>query len=92
MTHPITTTKAPTTSRERVIASQASKARFTAWIKALTIPVILIILSEYFVRAGWIEPYLLPAPSSLWQTFTELASGDLWQHIWASSFRVLIGF
>lgn len=34
---------------------------------------------------GVIEPYLLPAPSSLFQSFTELAEGDLWQHIWTSS-------
>jgi len=91
MTHRIANPKTPT-SLEPAINSQPSTAKFKAWGKALTIPVLLLLLSEYFVRAGWIESYLLPAPSSLWQTFTDLANGDLWQHIWASSFRVFIGF
>ena len=61
-------------------------------IKGLTLPVLLILLCEYLVRAGYIEPYLLPAPSSLWQSFTELAAADLGQHIWASTWRVFLGF
>ncbi|OTG86398.1 ABC transporter permease [Acinetobacter sp. ANC 4558] len=60
--------------------------------QALALPVLFILLCEYFVRAGIIEPYLLPAPSSLWQSFIDLAQSDLNQHIWASSWRVLIGF
>lgn len=91
MTHRIANPKTPT-SLEPAINSQLSTAKFKAWGKALTIPVLLLLFSEYLVRAGWIESYLLPAPSSLWQTFTDLANGDLWQHIWASSFRVFIGF
>ena len=61
-------------------------------LKGITIPVILILLCEILVRNGVIEPYLLPAPSSLWQSLTELAEGDLWQHLWASSWRVFLGF
>ncbi|ANF81908.1 ABC transporter permease [Acinetobacter sp. NCu2D-2] len=60
--------------------------------KALTIPVIFIVLCEFLVRNGVIEPYLLPAPSSLLQSFVELAQADLWQHIWTSSWRVFLGF
>lgn len=91
MTHPQTTPKVPTSLKPK-IESEASRPKLSTWAKALTIPVLVLILCEYLVRAGWIEPYLLPAPSSLWQSFTELAAGDLWQHIWASSLRVLIGF
>lgn len=61
-------------------------------IKALTLPVIALIACEYMVRAGFIEPYLLPAPSSLWQSLLELADGDLWQHIFTSTWRVFLGF
>ncbi|MGE8541438.1 MAG: ABC transporter permease [Acinetobacter sp.] len=67
-------------------------AKIKSLIKGLTLPVLLILLCEYLVRAGFIEPYLLPAPSSLWQSFTELAAGDLTQHIWASTWRVFLGF
>ncbi|MFX2258460.1 ABC transporter permease [Acinetobacter variabilis] len=66
--------------------------RSISLIKALTLPVIFIVLVEILVRNGVIEPYLLPAPSSLFQSFTELAEGDLWQHIWTSSWRVFLGF
>lgn len=55
--------------------------RSISLIKALTLPAIFIVLVEILVRNGVIEPYLLPAPSSLFQSFTELAEGDLWQHI-----------
>lgn len=67
-------------------------AKVKSLIKGLTLPVLLILLCEYLVRAGYIEPYLLPAPSSLWQSFTELAAADLGQHIWASTWRVFLGF
>lgn len=61
-------------------------------VKALTLPFIFIVLCEILVRNGTIEPYLLPAPSSLVQSFLELAEGDLWKHIWASTWRVFLGF
>ena len=60
--------------------------------KALTLPVLALILCEYAVRAGWVEAYLLPAPSSLWQSFVDLFHSDLIQHIWASTWRVFLGF
>lgn len=60
--------------------------------KALTLPVIVIVLCEILVRNGTIEPYLLPAPSSLYASFLDLLNGDLWKHIWASSWRVFLGF
>lgn len=65
---------------------------FTKWAKALTLPILLIIICEYLVRSGFIEPYLLPAPSSLWQSLKDLAESDLLQHIWTSTWRVFLGF
>lgn len=67
-------------------------SKIKAVIKGLTIPVILLALCEILVRQGVIEPYLLPAPSSLWQSFLELSEGELWQHIWTSTWRVFLGF
>lgn len=77
---------APTRSHQR------NSARSIKFIKALTIPVMVIVLCELLVRQGIIEPYLLPAPSSLYQSFMELANGELWQHVWASTWRVFVGF
>lgn len=71
---------------------QRNSARSIKLIKALTIPVLVIVLCELLVRQGIIEPYLLPAPSSLYQSFMELANGELWQHVWASTWRVFVGF
>lgn len=65
---------------------------FSKWAKALTLPILLIIICEYLVRSGFIEPYLLPAPSSLWQSLNDLAESDLLQHIWTSTWRVFLGF
>lgn len=67
-------------------------SRCLSILKGLTLPVILIVLCEVLVRSGVIEPYLLPAPSSLLQSLAELAEGDLWQHIGLSSWRVVLGF
>ncbi|ENX41779.1 ABC transporter permease [Acinetobacter sp. NIPH 2100] len=76
--------------------AQPNKKRFhpnlDLWFKALLLPILLLILCEFLVRNGYIEAYLLPAPSSLWQSFWELAQGDLLQHIYISTWRVLVGF
>ena len=66
--------------------------KFKRWFKALLLPVSFLLLCEFLVRSGTIEAYLLPAPSSLWQSFIDLAHTDLWSHIYISTWRVFIGF
>ena len=61
-------------------------------LKGLFLPVFALILGEILVKNGFIQPYLLPAPSSLWDSFLELSTGDLWLHIWTSTWRVFLGF
>ncbi|MGA9699842.1 MAG: ABC transporter permease, partial [Acinetobacter sp.] len=61
-------------------------------LKGLFIPVFALILGEILVKNGFIQPYLPPAPSSLWDSFLELSTGDLWLHIWTSTWRVFLGF
>lgn len=92
MTHPIVSQKIQVERESQSKLKTVALPKIKSFIKGLTFPVFLIFVCEYLVRAGFIEPYLLPAPSSLWQTLTELAAGDLWQHIWASSWRVFVGF
>lgn len=66
--------------------------RLISKLNGLVIPVLVIILCEVLVRNGFIAPYLLPAPTSLWDSLIELSTGDLWQHIWTSTWRVFLGF
>lgn len=61
-------------------------------LKGLFIPVFALILCEILVKNGFIQPYLLPIPSSLWDSLLELSTGDLWLHIWTSTWRVFLGF
>lgn len=68
------------------------KPKIILIVKGLALPVVLLLLCEILVKNGVIEPYLLPAPSSLWQSLIELTEGDLWQHIWTSTWRVFLGF
>ncbi|MEL1747114.1 ABC transporter permease, partial [Acinetobacter baumannii] len=81
------------------LAQQALKSqkkhlnhKFTRWFKALLIPLIFLAACEFLVRNGYIDAYLLPAPSSLWQSFLDLAHSDLFAHIYISTWRVLFGF
>jgi sulfonate transport system permease protein len=61
-------------------------------LRGLLVPALLLALLETVVRVGWIPAYLMPAPSELFVSLLELAEGPLWQHIFASSLRVLLGF
>lgn len=73
-------------------SSNHIKPKLILILKGLGLPVVLLLLCEILVKNGVIEPYLLPAPSSLWQSFIELSEGELWQHIWTSTWRVFLGF
>ncbi|MCL6248534.1 ABC transporter permease [Acinetobacter sp. ANC 4945] len=73
-------------------SSNHIKPKIILIVKGITLPVVLLLLCEILVKNGVIEPYLLPAPSSLWQSFIELSEGELWQHIWTSTWRVFLGF
>ena len=73
-------------------SSNHIKPKLILILKGLALPVVLLLLCEILVKNGVIEPYLLPAPSSLWQSFIELSEGELWQHIWTSTWRVFLGF
>jgi sulfonate transport system permease protein len=57
------------------------------------LPVVLLLVWEAASALGWVSAHLLPPPSSLAQTFVELAgSGLLYKHILVSSGRVALGF
>ncbi|WP_227396420.1 ABC transporter permease [Jeotgalibacillus aurantiacus] len=59
----------------------------------LVLPVLLLVIWEGAARLGWIEPYLLPAPTVVVTSIVEMAQdGTLWGHVSITLYRVLIGF
>ncbi|MDB4898175.1 MAG: transporter permease [Firmicutes bacterium] len=76
---------------ERRPATQLWKrlSRLDAW----ALPVAALAVWEVLSRLGLISPFLMPAPSTILGTLSDLAaSGTLMQHLQASLVRVTIGF
>ncbi|RZJ21871.1 MULTISPECIES: ABC transporter permease [unclassified Acinetobacter] len=92
MSFPVASKKASVPSTEVKQNPFSRRLKFISKLKGLVIPVLLLVLCEILVKKGLIEAYLLPAPSSLWQSLLELSAGDLWLHIWTSTWRVFLGF
>ena len=63
------------------------------WVLGLLLPVTVAAVWELAARMGWIEARLLPPPSRVAETLTELwRSGDLLGHLTATLWRVAAGF
>lgn len=86
-----------TSSSNRYIPSPAagsllSKERVYYWI-SWAIPVLIVAIWEAAARVGWLEPQVLPAPSSVAATAWNLArNGDLFVHLGVSLLRAAAGF
>jgi len=86
-----------TATAEQAAAEQpAPKARTARYLRpalGLLLPVALALLWEIAVRMGLSNGRLVPPPSVIWSTFSELAStGELQQHAFATLWRVGWGF
>lgn len=69
-----------------------SKDRVYYWL-SWAIPVLIVVIWELAARVGWIEPQVLPAPSSVAVTAWNLArNGDLFVHLGVSLLRAACGF
>lgn len=56
------------------------------------LPVALMGIWELSARLGWLSTRVLPEPWAVLQAFASLAaSGELWQHLWVSAARALLG-
>lgn len=66
-------------------------ARPSRWLGLLP-PLLLLVLLEAVVRAGWVPAHLLPPPSEVAGTLLTLAGNGLQAHVLASSLRVAAGF
>lgn len=87
-----TSVAAGTEAKPRASARPTALAARLSALRGWAVPVVLLVLLETVVRLGWIPSYLMPAPSELAQSVLELAEGPLWEHILASTLRVLSGF
>lgn len=61
-------------------------------LRGWALPILAALAVEIIVRLGIIPAWVMPPPEELFYSFVELAQGELWQHILASSLRVLAGF
>jgi sulfonate transport system permease protein len=84
------------TAQQGALEQPASKTwlvRRARPIVGLLLPVALALFWEIAVRLGWFSGRLVPPPSVIWNTFSDLAaSGELQQHALATLWRVLWGF
>src|SRR5262245_56299431 len=74
-------------------APKAGAARVLRPALGLLLPVGLAVFWEITVRMGLSNGRLVPPPSVIWNTFTDLAAtGELQQHALATIWRVAWGF
>jgi sulfonate transport system permease protein len=67
--------------------------KLTNALLGLLLPAILLLVWETAGKMGFLNPILLPTPSSIWQEFVSLAqSGELGHHLRISTWRALVGF
>jgi len=76
------------------VTSPASKSRLgIRFVLGLLLPLVLAAGWEFAVAKGYAQGRLMPPPSKIFKTLSELAAtGKLWRHILATLARVLAGF
>ena len=84
------------TERKTVTFGDASAITGSRFWSILSV-VVIIVLWVCSAIFEWTDPIFLPGPASVWEKFTELASEGyrnvtLFEHLWASLFRIISGF
>ncbi len=68
-------------------------SRLPILLRGIAFPLSILILWEIAARYSFVNPYFLPAPSTIFETFlTMLSSGLLERHLLASIIRLTYGF
>jgi sulfonate transport system permease protein len=82
-----------------MIGYQKKQRKKTAWLTvlhlltAIALPIVLLLIWEWAVRAGHLKGNLVPPPTKLWETFKALVrSGKLQSGLLVSFGRVITGF
>lgn len=69
------------------------KSKFAIILRGIAFPILVIIFWEIAARTGLVNPYFLPSPSVISETFINmLSSGLLGKHLLASMIRLVYGF
>jgi sulfonate transport system permease protein len=96
VTSPLVAAPAPVSPVAGVPASQpvaAPSFRRQRWLLGAVLPGLLLVLWEVLARVGYFPPNLLPAPSKVLATIWQMAlTGELWQHLGITLYRVTLGF
>lgn len=90
------TTSAPSPAVVSAPVEQPVAARTPGrwgWLRGAVLPAVLLLVWETLARAGVLPPNLLPAPSRVLATIWQMAlTGDLWEHLGITLWRVALGF
>jgi sulfonate transport system permease protein len=74
-------------------AKAARPSRRWQWPLGAVLPLLLLAAWEVLARVGFLPPNLLPAPTRVLATIVELTrTGELWQHLGITLWRVVLGF
>ncbi|PKU22071.1 ABC transporter permease subunit [Telmatospirillum siberiense] len=94
MNNPDTVCVIPAQRSKRALGKTGRRAGFdTRLLLSWSIPVLLLLVWEEAARAGWISPYILPAPSKVLETAWALTiSGRLATDLGVSLLRAASGF
>ncbi|WP_454764169.1 aliphatic sulfonate ABC transporter permease SsuC [Cupriavidus campinensis] len=66
----------------------ANAGAVAPWI----VPVLLIVTWQAASQLGWLSGRVLPAPLAVVEAaWTLAASGELWRHVWVSTWRAVVG-
>jgi len=84
------------TAAARPVPGRAARLHFgpraRRSLAGLLLPAFALLALEAAVRGGLIPAHLLPAPTQVVDTLSDLATHGLWTHIAASALRVAAGF
>lgn len=83
----------PLSPKKRTLKSSSLSIMTTNLLLGLLVPVGLLIAWEIAGTLGYLNPVLLPKPSSIWAELVGMtSSGELARHLGISAWRALLGF
>ncbi|MFZ3130687.1 MAG: ABC transporter permease [Desulfosporosinus sp.] len=82
-----------TSTMTGAISQSASKRFCLILLQGSVLPLFILVLWEILSGFGWLNNYLIPPPSQIWDRLLTIAgNGELIRHIGASLYRVVCGF
>lgn len=89
---PVASSEPAPAGSEPLAQAPASRTGF-GWMLGLIVPVVFVAAWEITARNDWIPVRYFPPPTAIARTITDLAvTGELAVHVWATLYRVMLGF